>query len=319
MEIEVAAKPVKVEVGFEKVDATSVRLHAAVSGAEGVDYRIQYALCEKNERPSSVLALAVEDEQVQGNPLNAWTDDPLFSGLTPGATYYAFARVLGISGVDEEESTGSSQLVVEDADGGDADSEQGNGSGGSGSGGGSDNGPDNGSGDLDNGSGNGSESGDDNDGGSSDGSNSGSDNGSGDGSNGGADGGAEDGSGEDSGDDEDAPGIDGSDAPEDEGSGQESPDTGAGDSQEEDQEGPDDGDRPGGGQAGEAAEDEDAGSTSEELESATHPDLGAAHSALPTTGDVAPVSLVALLTVGVASIIAGAALRLRQHGGASKR
>lgn len=165
VEIEVAAKPVKVEVGFEKVDATSVRLHAAVSGAEGVDYRIQYALCEKNERPSSVLALAVEDEQVQGNPLNAWTDDPLFSGLTPGATYYAFARVLGISGVDEEESTGSSQLVVEDADGGDADSEQGNGSGGSGSGGGSDNGPDNGSGDLDNGSGNGSESGDDNDGG----------------------------------------------------------------------------------------------------------------------------------------------------------
>lgn len=337
VEIEVAAQPVTVQVGFEKVDGSSVRLRATVSGAEGVDYRVQYALCEKNEAPSDALAAEAGDE-VQGNPLNAWTDDPLFSGLVPGGTYYAFARVLGVPGVDQGASMGGAQIEVEDSDGGDSDGDEGNGSGGSGSEGDSDNGAGNGSGDGngsgnsggngdgsgsgdgsgdgDGGNGSGDGSGDGNgsgsDGGDSSGGGSGSGSGSGDGgSNGGGGGnGSDDGSGEgsggDAGNDDNAPDAGVPDAPEDGDDGQEVPDSGAGDGQEEDQE-----ESVGGNLPGDSSEGEGAGSDA-------YPESGSEQTVLPTTGDAAPASLLALLTAGASSIVAGAALRLRRRDGASR-
>ena len=41
-----------------------------------------------------------EEPSVQGNPLNTWTADPVFTSLMPGEKYYAFARVKGLPGLD---------------------------------------------------------------------------------------------------------------------------------------------------------------------------------------------------------------------------
>ena len=83
----------------ERLSADSVRLSAEVAGAEGLGGAIEYALCETPVAP--VMAREGDGDQVQGNPLGRWTVDPVFAGLVPGETYYAFARVTGLPGLDE--------------------------------------------------------------------------------------------------------------------------------------------------------------------------------------------------------------------------
>lgn len=78
--------------------------------------------------PGAFTATAASEsgEQVQGNPLNAWTTDPVFTNLTPGRTHYAFARVTGLPGLDPVVC--EEPLAVEiAADGQGGDGEQGQG------------------------------------------------------------------------------------------------------------------------------------------------------------------------------------------------
>lgn len=149
LSVDVAPRGASVAIAAEKIDDTSVRLSAQVNGAEGLEGAVEYALCEEQVAPGALTAAADSEsgEQVQGNPLNAWTTDPVFTNLTPGRTYYAFARVTGLPGlgpvVCEE------PLAVEiAADGQEGDAGQGQGCDQGGNGSGND-----GSGDQDNGNG----------------------------------------------------------------------------------------------------------------------------------------------------------------------
>ena len=102
LSVDVAPRSASVAIAAEKIDDTSVRLSAQVNGAEGLDGAVEYALCEEQVAPGAFTAAAdsADSEQVQSNPLNAWTTDPVFTNLTPGRTYYAFARVTGLPGLD---------------------------------------------------------------------------------------------------------------------------------------------------------------------------------------------------------------------------
>lgn len=122
--IEVSPADVSVSVDVEKLGQDSVRLNARVEGAEGLGARVEYALCDTNQAPDAVtVADATEGPQVQGNPLNTWTSDPVFSGLTPGETYYAFVRVTGVPGLGAVTSGEGAPVEivpdVVDPDGGD--------------------------------------------------------------------------------------------------------------------------------------------------------------------------------------------------------
>lgn len=102
LSVDVAPRGASVAIAAEKIDDTSVRLSAQVNGAEGLEGAVEYALCEEQVAPGALTAAADSEdgEQVQGNPLSAWTTDPVFTNLTPGRTYYAFARVTGLPGLD---------------------------------------------------------------------------------------------------------------------------------------------------------------------------------------------------------------------------
>lgn len=73
---------------------------ATVSGVEGLEHRIEYALCDSPNPPMEAPVLLGDEPSVQGNPLNTWTTDPVFTSLMPGEKYYAFARVKGLPGLD---------------------------------------------------------------------------------------------------------------------------------------------------------------------------------------------------------------------------
>lgn len=138
---------------------------ATVSGVEGLEHRIEYALCDSPNPPMEAPVLLGDEPSVQGNPLNTWTADPVFTSLMPGEKYYAFARVKGLPGLD---AVTSDEVQVDlgpaepgpelpGPDGGNGN--DGN-QGGNGDGGDSGNGGDNGGGDH--GNGNGGDSGDGN-------------------------------------------------------------------------------------------------------------------------------------------------------------
>lgn len=130
--IEVSPADVSVSVDVEKLGQDSVRLNARVEGAEGLGARVEYALCDTNQAPDAVtVADTTEGPQVQGNPLNTWTSDPVFSGLTPGETYYAFVRVTGVPGLGAVTSGEGAPVEivpdVVDPDGGDSNGGNGGG------------------------------------------------------------------------------------------------------------------------------------------------------------------------------------------------
>lgn len=157
--VTVSPANVQVAISVEKIGGDSLRLSATVSGVEGLEHRIEYALCDSPNPPMEAPVLLGDEPSVQGNPLNTWTADPVFTSLMPGEKYYAFARVKGLPGLD---AVTSDEVLVDlgpaepgpelpGPDGGD-----GNG----GNQGGNGNGGDNGGGDH--GNGNGGDSGDGN-------------------------------------------------------------------------------------------------------------------------------------------------------------
>ena len=99
LSLTVSPAGVEVSVSAERLSTDSVRLSAEVTGAEGLGGTIEYALCETPVAPG--MAREGDGDQVQGNPLGRWTADPVFTSLAPGETYYAFARVTGLPGLDE--------------------------------------------------------------------------------------------------------------------------------------------------------------------------------------------------------------------------
>lgn len=171
--VTVSPANVQVALSVEKIGGDSLRLSATVSGVEGLEHRIEYALCDSPNPPTEAPVLLGDEPSVQGNPLNTWTTDPVFTSLMPGEKYYAFARVKGLPGLD---AVTSDEVQVDlgpvepgpelpGPDGGDGN--DGN-QGGNGDGGDSGNGGDNGGGDHgngnggDHGSGNGGDGGDGN-------------------------------------------------------------------------------------------------------------------------------------------------------------
>lgn len=163
--VTVSPANVQVAISVEKIGGDSLRLSATVSGVEGLEHRIEYALCDSPNPPMEAPVLLGDEPSVQGNPLNTWTADPVFTSLMPGEKYYAFARVKGLPGLD---AVTSDEVQVDlgpaepgpelpGPDGGDGN--DGN-QGGNGNGGDSGNGGDNGGGDHSNG--NGGDSGDGN-------------------------------------------------------------------------------------------------------------------------------------------------------------
>lgn len=163
--VTVSPANVQVAISVEKIGGDSLRLSATVSGVEGLEHRIEYALCDSPNPPMEAPVLLGDEPSVQGNPLNTWTADPVFTSLMPGEKYYAFARVKGLPGLD---AVTSDEVQVDlgpaepgpelpGPDGGDGN--DGN-QGGNGNGGDSGNGGDNGGGDH--GNGNGGDSGDGN-------------------------------------------------------------------------------------------------------------------------------------------------------------
>lgn len=161
--VTVSPANVQVALSAEKIGGDSLRLGATVSGVEGLEHRIEYALCDSPNPPMEVPVLLGDEPSVQGNPLNTWTADPVFTSLIPGEKYYAFARVKGLPGLD---AVTSDEVQVDlgpvepgpelpGPDGGNGN--DGN-QGGNGNGGDSGNGGDNGGGDH--GNGNGGDSGD---------------------------------------------------------------------------------------------------------------------------------------------------------------
>ena len=173
--VTVSPANVQVAISVEKIGGDSLRLSATVSGVEGLEHRIEYALCDSPNPPMEAPVLLGDEPSVQGNPLNTWTADPVFTSLMPGEKYYAFARVKGLPGLD---AVTSDEVQVDlgpvepgpelpGPDGGDGN--DGN-QGGNGDGGDSGNGGDNGGGDHGNGNGGGSGNGNSNGGDGSDGS-----------------------------------------------------------------------------------------------------------------------------------------------------
>lgn len=179
--VTVSPANVQVAISVEKIGGDSLRLSATVSGVEGLEHRIEYALCDSPNPPMEAPVLLGDESSVQGNPLNTWTADPVFTSLMPGEKYYAFARVKGLPGLD---AVTSDEVQVDlgpaepgpelpGPDGGNGN--DGN-QGGNGNGGDSGNGGDNGGGDHgngnggDSGDGNGGDSGNSNGGDGSDGS-----------------------------------------------------------------------------------------------------------------------------------------------------
>lgn len=163
--VTVSPANVQVAISVEKIGGDSLRLSATVSGVEGLEHRIGYALCDSPNPPMEAPVLLGDEPSVQGNPLNTWTADPVFTSLMPGEKYYAFARVKGLPGLD---AVTSDEVQVDlgpaepgpelpGPDGGDGN--DGN-QGGNGNGGDSGNGGDNGGGGH--GNGNGGDSGDGN-------------------------------------------------------------------------------------------------------------------------------------------------------------
>lgn len=163
--VTVSPANVQVAISVEKIGGDSLRLSATVSGVEGLEHRIEYALCDSPNPPMEAPVLLGDEPSVQGNPLNTWTADPVFTSLMPGEKYYAFARVKGLPGLD---AVTSDEVQVDlgpaepgpelpGPDGGDGN--DGN-QGGNGNGGDGGNGGDNGGGDH--GNGNGGDSGDGN-------------------------------------------------------------------------------------------------------------------------------------------------------------
>ena len=156
--VTVSPANVQVAISVEKIGGDSLRLSATVSGVEGLEHRIEYALCDSPNPPMEAPVLLGDEPSVQGNPLNTWTADPVFTSLTPGEKYYAFARVKGLPGLD---AVTSDEVQVDlgpaepgpelpGPDGGNGN--DGN-QGGNGNGGDSGNGGDNGGGDHGNGDG----------------------------------------------------------------------------------------------------------------------------------------------------------------------
>lgn len=99
--VTVSPANMQVAISVEKIGGDSLRLSAAVSGVEGLEHRIEYALCDSPNPPMEAPMLLGDEPSVQGNPLNTWTTDPVFTSLMPGEKYYAFARVKGLPGLDE--------------------------------------------------------------------------------------------------------------------------------------------------------------------------------------------------------------------------
>lgn len=156
--VTVSPANVQVAISVEKIGGDSLRLSATVSGVEGLEHRIEYALCDSPNPPMEAPVLLGDEPSVQGNPLNTWTADPVFTSLMPGEKYYAFARVKGLPGLD---AVTSDEVQVDlgpaepgpelpGPDGGNGN--DGN-QGGNGNGGDSGNGGDNGGGDHGNGNG----------------------------------------------------------------------------------------------------------------------------------------------------------------------
>lgn len=167
--VTVSPANVQVAISVEKIGGDSLRLSATVSGVEGLEHRIEYALCDSPNPPMEAPVLLGDEPSVQGNPLNTWTADPVFTSLMPGEKYYAFARVKGLPGLDAVTSD-EVQVDLGPAEPGPElpGPDGGNGNqGGNGNGGDSGNGGDNGGGDH--GNGNGGDSGDGNGGDSGDG------------------------------------------------------------------------------------------------------------------------------------------------------
>ena len=154
--VTVSPANVRVALSAEKIGGDSLRLGATVSGVEGLEHRIEYALCDSPNPPVEAPVLLGDEPSVQGNPLNTWTADPVFTSLMPGEKYYAFARVKGLPGLDAVASDGV-QVDLGPAEPG---PELPGPDGGDGNGGDSGNGGDNGGGDH--GNGNGGDSGDGN-------------------------------------------------------------------------------------------------------------------------------------------------------------
>lgn len=98
--VTVSPANVQVAISVEKIGGDSLRLSATVSGVEGLEHWIEYALCDSPNPPMEAPVLLGEEPSVQGNPLNTWTTDPVFTSLMPGEKYYAFARVKGLPGLD---------------------------------------------------------------------------------------------------------------------------------------------------------------------------------------------------------------------------
>lgn len=98
--VTVSPANVQVEISVEKIGGDSLRLSATVSGVEGLEHRIEYALCDSPNPPMEAPVLLGDEPSVQGNPLNTWTTDPVFTSLMSGEKYYAFARVKGLPGLD---------------------------------------------------------------------------------------------------------------------------------------------------------------------------------------------------------------------------
>ena len=154
--VTVSPANVQVAISVEKIGGDSLRLSATVSGVEGLEHRIEYALCDSPNPPMEAPVLLGDEPSVQGNPLNTWTADPVFTSLMPGEKYYAFARVKGLPGLDAV----TSDEVQVDLGPAEPGPELPGPDGGNGNGGDSGNGGDNGGGDH--GNGNGGDSGDGN-------------------------------------------------------------------------------------------------------------------------------------------------------------
>lgn len=164
--VTVSPANVQVAISAEKIGGDSLRLSATVSGVEGLEHRIEYALCDSPNPPMEAPVLLGEEPSVQGNPLNTWTADPVFTSLMPGEKYYAFARVKGLPGLDAVTSD-EVQVDLGPAEPGPELPGPDGGNGNDGNQGGNGNGGDNGGGDHGNGSG--GDSGDGNGGDSGDG------------------------------------------------------------------------------------------------------------------------------------------------------
>lgn len=157
--VTVSPANVQVALSAEKIGGDSLRLSATVSGAEGLEHRIEYALCDSPNPPMEAPVFLGDEPSVQGNPLNTWTADPVFTSLMPGEKYYAFARVKGLPGLD---AVTSDEVLVDlgPAEPGPELPGPDGGNGNDGNQGGNGNGGDNGGGDH--GNGNGGDSGDGN-------------------------------------------------------------------------------------------------------------------------------------------------------------